>query len=259
MWNQSVNHIYVAGHRGLSARYPENTMPSFRAALEAGLDMIELDVHRTKDGQLIVMHDHTVDRTTDGTGPIAEKTLEEIKALDAGGWFSGEFRGERVPTLREFMELVKDAPKDFLIDFELKEYPVDGNEERAFLTADETIAMAEEYGYGDRCVFNAFNADLLQYIHEKYNGKYKIHGYYPLSLMGEAKRDPYDYMYCGCVCELTEEAFGEFRSHGVDPWVGASIDCEEKILQAHRLGATLITCNNGDEVLSILRRLGLHP
>ena len=77
--------------------------------------------------------------------------------------------------------------------------------------------------------------------------------------MGEAKRDPYDYMYCGCVCELTEEAFGEFRSHGVDPWVGASINCEEKILQAHRLGATLITCNNGDEVLSILRRLGLHP
>ena len=112
MWNQSVNHIYVAGHRGLSARYPENTMPSFRAALEAGLDMIELDVHRTKDGQLIVMHDHTVDRTTDGTGPIAEKTLEEIKALDAGGWFSGEFRGERVPTLREFMELVAEGLSD---------------------------------------------------------------------------------------------------------------------------------------------------
>ena len=81
MWNQSVNHIYVAGHRGLSARYPENTMPSFRAALEAGLDMIEMDVHRTKDGQLIVMHDHTVDRTTDGTGAHCGKNARGNQGL----------------------------------------------------------------------------------------------------------------------------------------------------------------------------------
>ena len=258
MWNQSKDNIYVAGHRGLSARFPENTLPSFQAALDAGLDMIELDVRMTKDGQLVVMHDDTVDRTTDGAGRLRDMTLEQVKALDAGRKAGGQFAGVRVPTLREFMELVKDAPQDFLIDFELKEYPKDGNEERAFRTADATIAMAEEYGYGQRCVFNAFSADLLQYIHEKYNGKYKIHGYFPLSLMGPAKRDPYDYMYCGCVCELTPEAFAQFRAHGVDPWVGASIDNEEKIRQVHSLGATLITCNNGDEVLAILRRLGLH-
>ncbi len=258
MWNQSKDNIYVAGHRGLSSRFPENTLPSFQAALEAGLDMIELDVRMTKDDVLVVMHDDTVDRTTDGSGLIRSMTLEQVKALDAGIKFSEKFRGVRVPSLREFMELVKDAPQDFLIDFELKEYPVDGNEERAFRTADMVIAMAEEYGYGPRCVFNAFSAELLQYIFEKYNGKYKIHGYFPLHLMGNAKRDPYDYMYCGCVFELTTEAFSEFRAHGVDPWVGASINNEEKICQVHALGATLITCNNGDEVLTILRRLGLH-
>ena len=78
MWNQSKDNIYVAGHRGLSARFPENTLPSFQAALDAGLDMIELDVRMTRDGQLVVMHDDTVDRTTDGAGLLRDMTLEQV-------------------------------------------------------------------------------------------------------------------------------------------------------------------------------------
>lgn len=78
---------------------PENTLRSFVAAQQAGLDLIELDLHLSKDGALVVMHDAEVDRTTDGTGPIAEKTLEELRALDAG-------RGERVPVFEEVLEAV---------------------------------------------------------------------------------------------------------------------------------------------------------
>ncbi len=79
---------------------PENTLRSFVAAQHAGLDMIELDLHLSKDGALVVMHDTDVDRTTDGTGPIAEKTLAELRALDAG-------RGERVPVFEEVLEAVR--------------------------------------------------------------------------------------------------------------------------------------------------------
>ena len=79
---------------------PENTLRSFAAAQQAGLDLIELDLHLSKDGALVVMHDADVDRTTDGTGPIAEKTLSELRALDAG-------RGERVPVFEEVLEAVR--------------------------------------------------------------------------------------------------------------------------------------------------------
>ncbi|MGC0405494.1 glycerophosphoryl diester phosphodiesterase [Streptomyces sp. SAI-126] len=79
---------------------PENTLRSFVAAQQAGLDVIELDLHLSKDGALVVMHDTDVDRTTDGTGPIAEKTLAELRALDAG-------RGERVPTFKEVLDAVR--------------------------------------------------------------------------------------------------------------------------------------------------------
>lgn len=79
---------------------PENTLRSFAAAQQAGLDLIELDLHLSKDGALVVMHDAEVDRTTDGTGPIAEKTLEELRGLDAG-------RGERVPVFEEVLDAVR--------------------------------------------------------------------------------------------------------------------------------------------------------
>ncbi|MFD8723272.1 glycerophosphodiester phosphodiesterase [Streptomyces sp. NPDC059629] len=88
------------GHRGVMGVEPENTLRSFAAAQQAGLDLIELDLHLSKDGALVVMHDAEVDRTTDGTGPIAEKTLEELRTLDAG-------RGERVPVFEEVLDAVK--------------------------------------------------------------------------------------------------------------------------------------------------------
>ncbi|WP_369269426.1 glycerophosphodiester phosphodiesterase [Streptomyces sp. R11] len=88
------------GHRGVMGVEPENTLRSFVAAQQAGLDAIELDLHLSKDGALVVMHDTDVDRTTDGTGAIADKTLAELRALDAG-------RGERVPVFEEVLDAVK--------------------------------------------------------------------------------------------------------------------------------------------------------
>ncbi|MFF4699151.1 glycerophosphodiester phosphodiesterase [Streptomyces chattanoogensis] len=88
------------GHRGVMGVEPENTLRSFVRAEREGLDVIELDLHLSKDGALVVMHDADVDRTTDGTGPIAERTLSELRELDAG-------RGERIPVFEEVVEAVK--------------------------------------------------------------------------------------------------------------------------------------------------------
>ena len=95
-------------HRGASGTFPENTLSAFRAAIDAGADMCELDVQLTRDGMVVVIHDETVDRTTDGTGDVAQMTLEEIKRLDAGNetkFKGGKFKGERIPTLDEVFAL----------------------------------------------------------------------------------------------------------------------------------------------------------
>ncbi|SDJ40348.1 glycerophosphodiester phosphodiesterase [Streptomyces indicus] len=88
------------GHRGIMGVEPENTLRSFIAAQRAGLDVVELDLHLSKDGALVVMHDAEVDRTTDGRGPIAEKTLAELRELDAG-------KGERIPVFEEVLDAVR--------------------------------------------------------------------------------------------------------------------------------------------------------
>lgn len=98
-------------HRGASGNYPENTLLSFRKALEIGVDEIELDLHFTRDERVVIMHDSTVDRTTNSTGKIADLTFNEIKALDAGSWFGQQFQGESVPAWEEVLDLVQGKVK----------------------------------------------------------------------------------------------------------------------------------------------------
>ena len=95
----------IIGHRGASAVAPENTMAAFVAAREAGADGVELDVHAAAEGELFVIHDYAVDRTTTGTGLVFDLPAAEISHLDAGAWFAPEFAGERVPRLAEVLEL----------------------------------------------------------------------------------------------------------------------------------------------------------
>lgn len=92
--------MIVVGHRGAAGLEPENTLRSFRRALALGVDFVECDVHLTRDGRLVVIHDETVDRTTDGHGSVAQFTLDELRRLDAG-------QGERIPTLEEVLAEVK--------------------------------------------------------------------------------------------------------------------------------------------------------
>ncbi len=108
---------YILGHRGASALAPENTGASFRLAIDSGADGVEFDVQMTKDNELVIIHDEKVDRTTNGKGYVKDFTLKEIKALDAGILFSKKYREEKILTLTEILEIVKDCN---LINIELK-------------------------------------------------------------------------------------------------------------------------------------------
>lgn len=136
----------IIGHRGAAGYEPENTLRSFRKAIEIGVDWIELDVRQTADGHLVVIHDDTVDRTTNGHGRIREMSLTELKNLDAG-------KGDRVPTLEEVINLAKGRVKMIV---EIKE---DGTEVEV-LNAIEKNDLVEE------TIISSFHFDPLRRIKE---------------------------------------------------------------------------------------------
>jgi glycerophosphoryl diester phosphodiesterase len=109
--------VLVDAHRGASAACPENTLAAFRAALEAGADSVEFDIRLSAQGEAVVIHDESVDRTTDGVGEVCRLSLAELRSLDAGAWKSPGFAGERIPTLDEALDLLGGAPR---INVELK-------------------------------------------------------------------------------------------------------------------------------------------
>lgn len=110
----------IIAHRGSSGHAPENTLAAFKLAVDQKADMIELDVHLSKDGELIVSHDDFINRTTNGKGQISEMTVSEIKKYDAGLWYHEEFQGERIPLLDEVFDLV---PNNIKINVEIKNIP----------------------------------------------------------------------------------------------------------------------------------------
>jgi glycerophosphoryl diester phosphodiesterase len=153
--------VQIVAHRGSSGNCPENTLPAFAEAVRAKADIIELDVHLSKDGQLIVMHDETVDRTTNGKGQICDKTLAELKELNAGSWFSEEFSATKVPTLKEVLNLL--AAKNYrgILTIELKtdHFSYEGIEQKV-----SDLLMSQEWPFTHW--YCSFNIDSLDRLHE---------------------------------------------------------------------------------------------
>lgn len=137
------------GHRGAREVAPENTLASFDKALEQGADGVELDVMLSKDNQIIVIHDYTVDRTTNGSGKVGDLTLAELKTLDAGSWFGEEYAGEHIPTLDEVAEAL---PAESIINIELKSLSLFGQR-----LEEEVTRLIETRGLTSRVIVSSFN------------------------------------------------------------------------------------------------------
>lgn len=139
----------VFAHRGASQYAPENTLEAFRLAMEQGADGIELDVHRSADGELVVIHDEKLDRTTNGQGLVKDHTLAQLQALCADNHMEG-FAAARIPTLRQVLELVR--PSDMQVNIELKTGILWYKD-----IEEKTMDLVKEMGMQDRVVYSSFN------------------------------------------------------------------------------------------------------
>jgi glycerophosphoryl diester phosphodiesterase len=144
--------ILTSAHRGEHAHHPENSLPAIQGAIDAGVDFVELDVRTTSDGQLVLMHDPTVDRMTDGKGKVKDMTLAEIKKLDLGVRFPGQFPNLRVPTFDEVLELCKGKIGIY----------VDTKD----ASPNDLVAAIERHDMGDHVMFWSENTKFLEQIHD---------------------------------------------------------------------------------------------
>lgn len=147
----------VFAHRGSSLYAPENTLAAFELALKQGADALELDAKLSADGQVVVIHDHTVDRTTNGTGEVRNLTLDQIRQLDAGSYFDSAFHDERVPTLDEVFQAVGDRT---FINVELTNYAA-----QLDALPDKVVRLVRRYGLEARILFSSFSALTLLRAH----------------------------------------------------------------------------------------------
>src|SRR5438445_3289928 len=152
---QERGRVWVVGHRGAMGHCPENTLASFERGLELGADWIEMDVHLSRDGELVVIHDETVDRTTNGSGLVQDHTLVELNELDAGSWFGAAYVGQRIPTLGEVLDWARF--RGAVLDIEIKNAPIyyAGIEEMVVHTLDR-------YGMTDQAIVISFDHRAVQ-------------------------------------------------------------------------------------------------
>jgi len=152
-YNNHLQRPLILAHRGASHQAPENTLAAFRLAAEMGADGIEFDVQLCKDGEAVVIHNFTLDETTDGKGRVKDLTLAELQTLDAGGWYATEFAGERIPTLAQVLHEL--GPR-LLLNIELKAAGPfsDGLEV-------EVVRLVEDTHMAHRVIISSFNPAAL--------------------------------------------------------------------------------------------------
>jgi glycerophosphoryl diester phosphodiesterase len=160
--NYKKNKVMVIAHRGFSGIAPENTLTAFKKAIDVGADMIELDVLLSKDGELVVIHDKTVNRTTNGKGKVCDFTLNELKKLDAGGWFKNHFTGEKIPSLEEVLDLAKNK---ILLNIEIKKDAYDPQNKKGGVE-EKTVKLVEKYNMNSQVLVSSFNPLIVKRVKE---------------------------------------------------------------------------------------------
>ncbi|MBQ3016814.1 MAG: hypothetical protein IJD79_08555 [Clostridia bacterium] len=252
--------ILLGGHRGDRKHYPENTMSAFRGALELGIDAIETDVRMTLDGHLVLIHDRSIARTTNGEGNVDEMTLEELRSFDAGFWKGPEHVGQRIPTVEEFLDFI--APTGMIVNWELKEYPTELGD-RAYTCADKLFELIEKYGMEERSLINSFSQKILEYTADKKPGKYQIHAYFDYIKIDTSEK-PLDTFsdWLAIWRKDAEHVSGyiadyEFAARRDLPTCILVPDDIVHYKKALELGCKMFTSDDPEKALEILKELGV--
>ena len=254
--------VILAAHRGYLFNFPENTMQAFESAVRFGVDMIETDIRMTKEGELVLSHDRSTLRMSGVDKNIDELTLAELKSINVGANHKNPIKAE-VPTMREFLELIKGT--NMVVNWETKVYPEEFDEETAFGAVDKIVALIEEYDMCDKSIMCSFSAKVLEYVAKKYPGKFVIQGqglYNCRKSFDTAKtRDEDIFDWCclwtsgngrrGVDCK---ENFDYCVEHKIIPCLCIPDNLED-YKQAIDWGCRMFTSNNIAEADKILREL----
>ena len=236
-------------HRGASGKghAPENTLSAFRKAIQIGVDAVECDVHCTKDGHIVIIHDKELKRTTNMDGIITEMTLSEVKKADAGSWFESRFAGETIPTLKELLELTKGR---VITVVEIKQENI----------ADKVIKDIENAGSVGEAIIISFHASALkdaQEINPKIPRALLIGGGEPVSELPSILNLIHSAAEVGASTLnlsktiITPELVKESRLRGIGIWAW-TVDDESEIKKLLEMGVTGITSNYPERVHSAL-------
>ena len=247
-----MNNVFVEGHRGYCAKYPENTLISYEGALDLGVDGFEFDIWLSKDKVPVLMHDGNCKRTCGVDKHLRDMTLAEIKQLDAG--YAAKFgtkyigKGVQVPTLEELCQLAQRKRPDIVLGVEIKEYTEE--------TVDISVPILKKYGFFDTCYFYAFDAETLKYLKTKYGAK-RVLGY-PDFQMRRFAPDSYNYYDdIGLNMAIVKsEIFDIYKQRDkVIHMYCADTDADVQVCLDR--GAKFITCNDPVPLMTRLgRRIG---
>jgi len=247
MWqHRSGGRPRVFGHRGAMGYAPENTFASFEQAVEIGVDAIELDVHLTADGEVVVIHDHELDRTTDGEGIVGEKTLAELKSVDAGRRFGEEFTGQRIPTLGEVLEW---AQGRCVLDIEIKggPWPYPGLEAKV-------VELIREHEMTDETMVISFHHPTVATVKSlapeiAVGTLWSARPLDPVGVARGAGANAILPMWPYCDAETVERA--HLAGLSVHPWTVSEPRAIERLIA---LGVDSICSNHPDVVVGALRK-----
>lgn len=237
--------FFAIAHRGDSGAAPENTMAALRLALEQGVPMIELDVQRTADDELVVFHDDVLGRTTNGHGYIDQTTLRDVQQLDAGSWFDERYRGERIPRVVEALELLANR---VYLNIELK--PFGSNVEASMRDVQRLVQMVHHYGIVDTMAFSSFDHRTLALVKH-------LDGRIPtvaLHVPGDARTPSQVVKACGAnawgcaVEELTLQAAHDARAHGI-PYGVYTVNTHRELQAMLDLGVNAVVTNHPHHIM----------
>ena len=244
--------VLVAAHRGFSGKAPENTLAAFTMALEAGVDMLELDVRLSKDDAVVVIHDQRVDRTTNGHGPVQDMTLEELQSLDAGSWFGRRFAGETISTLQEVLSILDDR---IFVNIEIKPDAISSQRGRVLET--RCLDIIARNHMEKRTIFSSFDHRIVRRMKQSSTGITVGVLYVMVRDIGRtptwlARRAGADAFICSRH-QITRRMVHNAHAHDVNMGV-YTINSEKEVNRMLRYGVDAIISNYPDRILRVLGR-----
>jgi glycerophosphoryl diester phosphodiesterase len=245
--------FWVIAHRGVSGSYPENTLSAFQAAIDIRAEMVELDVSISKDGIPVVVHDKTVDRTTDFEGEVQSFSVEELKRMEVGAWFSEEFRGEEFPTLRESLELMKGQ---IAVNIEIKSEAVSDVIYGGIV--DKALQIIKELDMSSSVIFSSFDYRVMEHLNvlDVHMLKALL---YESSQLGDlmpselVKKYQVDVFNCS-YRQLSEEWIADLQEHKI-PYLVYTVNDPELMKELNEKGVSGMFTDFPQELMEIVENL----